>query len=43
MLLVHAINANEEELDYLARIGTPVSLSIMSELRVGMGTRRSSR
>jgi 5-methylthioadenosine/S-adenosylhomocysteine deaminase len=37
LLLVHAIQANEEELAHLARTGTPVSLSIMSELRVGMG------
>jgi 5-methylthioadenosine/S-adenosylhomocysteine deaminase len=37
VLLVHAIHANAEELDYLARTGTPVSLSILSELRVGMG------
>jgi 5-methylthioadenosine/S-adenosylhomocysteine deaminase len=37
VLLVHAIQANAEELDYLARTGTPVSLSILSELRCGMG------
>ena len=37
VLLVHAIHTNEDERAYLARTGTPVSLSILSELRVGMG------
>ena len=37
VLLVHAIHANEAERAYLARTSTPVSLSILSELRTGMG------
>ena len=37
VLLVHAIQANADELAYLAQTQTPVSLSILSELRVGMG------
>jgi 5-methylthioadenosine/S-adenosylhomocysteine deaminase len=37
VLLIHAIHTNEDERAYLARTGTPVSLSILSELRVGMG------
>ncbi len=37
VLLVHAIHTNEAERRYLARTATPVSLSILSELRVGMG------
>jgi hypothetical protein len=37
VLLVHAIHVDDEELAYLAQTGTPVSLSILSELRVGMG------
>jgi cytosine/adenosine deaminase-related metal-dependent hydrolase len=37
VLLVHAIHTNEDERAYLARTATPVSLSILSELRVGMG------
>jgi 5-methylthioadenosine/S-adenosylhomocysteine deaminase len=37
VLLVHAIHADADELAYLARTRTPVSLSILSELRVGMG------
>jgi 5-methylthioadenosine/S-adenosylhomocysteine deaminase len=37
VLLVHAIHTNERERSYLAKTGTPVSLSILSELRVGMG------
>lgn len=41
VLLVHAIHANDEELAYLAETGTPVSLSILSELRVGMGIPRT--
>ncbi len=36
-LLVHAIHANEEEIAALADTGTPVSVSIFSELRTGMG------
>jgi 5-methylthioadenosine/S-adenosylhomocysteine deaminase len=37
VLLVHAIHTNESERAYLARTQTPVSLSILSELRTGMG------
>jgi 5-methylthioadenosine/S-adenosylhomocysteine deaminase len=37
VLLVHCIHANEDEIAHLAETGTPVSLSILSELRVGMG------
>lgn len=37
VLLVHAIHTNDAELRYLAESGTPVSLSILSEMRVGMG------
>jgi 5-methylthioadenosine/S-adenosylhomocysteine deaminase len=37
VLLVHAIHTNESERAYLARTSTPVSLSILSELRTGMG------
>ena len=36
-LLVHAVHANEEEIAVLADTGTPVSVSIWSELRCGMG------
>jgi cytosine/adenosine deaminase-related metal-dependent hydrolase len=37
VLLVHAIHTNEAERAYLAQTQTPVSLSILSELRTGMG------
>ena len=37
VLVVHAIHTNDAERRYLASSGTPVSLSILSELRVGMG------
>ncbi len=37
VLVVHAIHTNDDERRYLAESGTPVSLSILSELRVGMG------
>jgi 5-methylthioadenosine/S-adenosylhomocysteine deaminase len=37
VLLVHAIHTNEAERAYLARTQTPVSLSILSEMRTGMG------
>jgi 5-methylthioadenosine/S-adenosylhomocysteine deaminase len=37
VLLVHAIHTNDAERAYLARTSTPVSLSILSELRTGMG------
>ncbi len=37
VLLVHAIHTNEAERRYLAQTRTPVSLSILSEMRVGMG------
>jgi 5-methylthioadenosine/S-adenosylhomocysteine deaminase len=37
VLLVHAIHTNDAERAYLARTQTPVSLSILSELRTGMG------
>jgi len=36
-LLVHAVHLNEEEIGALAETGTPVSFSIFSELRTGMG------
>ena len=36
-LLVHAIHADEDEIRALADTGTPVSVSIFSELRTGMG------
>ena len=36
-LLVHAIHASDDEIGYLAASGTPVSISIFSELRTGMG------
>jgi 5-methylthioadenosine/S-adenosylhomocysteine deaminase len=37
VLLVHAIHTNEDERAYLAETHTPVSISILSELRTGMG------
>jgi cytosine/adenosine deaminase-related metal-dependent hydrolase len=37
LLLVHCIRVNEEEIGHLARAGTPVSISILSNLRCGMG------
>jgi cytosine/adenosine deaminase-related metal-dependent hydrolase len=37
VLLVHAIHTNDAERRYLARTRTPVSLSVLSEMRVGMG------
>lgn len=37
VLLVHAIHTNDSERRYLAQTRTPVSLSILSEMRVGMG------
>jgi cytosine/adenosine deaminase-related metal-dependent hydrolase len=37
VLLVHAIHTNDAERAYLAETKTPVSLSILSELRTGMG------
>jgi 5-methylthioadenosine/S-adenosylhomocysteine deaminase len=37
VLLVHAVHTDASERAYLARTGTPVSLSIFSELRCGMG------
>jgi 5-methylthioadenosine/S-adenosylhomocysteine deaminase len=36
-LLVHCIRVNEEEIRWLADTSTPVSISILSELRCGMG------
>ena len=36
-LLVHAIHTNESEIAALAETGTPVSVSVFSELRTGMG------
>jgi 5-methylthioadenosine/S-adenosylhomocysteine deaminase len=36
-LLVHAVHLNEEEIRALAATGTPVSFSLFSELRTGMG------
>ena len=37
VLLVHAIHTDDSERRYLAETRTPVSLSILSELRTGMG------
>ena len=37
MLLVHCIQVNDEEIGWLAKTRTPVSISILSELRCGMG------
>jgi len=37
LLVIHAIHANEEEMKALAETGTALSISILSELRVGMG------
>lgn len=37
VLLVHAIHTNDAERRSLAQTGTPVSLSVLSEMRVGMG------
>jgi cytosine/adenosine deaminase-related metal-dependent hydrolase len=37
VLLVHAIHTNDSERRYLAQTRTPVSLSVLSEMRVGMG------
>ena len=37
MLLVHCIQVNEDEIRWLAETRTPVSISILSELRCGMG------
>jgi 5-methylthioadenosine/S-adenosylhomocysteine deaminase len=37
VLVVHAIHTNDAERRYLAQTQTPVSLSILSELRTGMG------
>lgn len=37
VLLVHAIHTDQAERRYLAQTHTPVSLSILSEMRVGMG------
>jgi 5-methylthioadenosine/S-adenosylhomocysteine deaminase len=37
LLLVHCIRVNEEEIRWLADTSTPVSISILSELRCGMG------
>jgi 5-methylthioadenosine/S-adenosylhomocysteine deaminase len=36
-LLIHAIHANEDEIRALAETETPVSVSVFSELRTGMG------
>jgi cytosine/adenosine deaminase-related metal-dependent hydrolase len=36
-LLVHAIHANDDELSALAETRTPVSVSLFSEMRTGMG------
>ena len=43
LLLVHAIHVTDEEIAHLARTGTPVSLSILSELRTGMGLPQTLR
>jgi 5-methylthioadenosine/S-adenosylhomocysteine deaminase len=37
LLLVHCIRVDEEEIGWLAESGTPVSISILSNLRCGMG------
>jgi 5-methylthioadenosine/S-adenosylhomocysteine deaminase len=37
LLLVHCIRADEDEIGRLAESGTPVSISILSNLRCGMG------
>ncbi len=37
VLLVHAIHTNDDERRYLAQTRTPVSISVLSEMRVGMG------
>ena len=37
LLLVHCIRVDEEEIGHLARSRTPVSISILSNLRCGMG------
>jgi 5-methylthioadenosine/S-adenosylhomocysteine deaminase len=37
VLLVHAIHTNDAERRHLAQTRTPVSLSVLSEMRVGMG------
>jgi 5-methylthioadenosine/S-adenosylhomocysteine deaminase len=37
MLLVHCIQVNEEEIGWLAETRTPISISILSEMRCGMG------
>jgi 5-methylthioadenosine/S-adenosylhomocysteine deaminase len=37
LLLVHCIRVDEEEIGHLARTRTPVSISILSNLRCGMG------
>lgn len=37
LLLVHCIRVNNEEIGHLARTRTPVSISILSNLRCGMG------
>ena len=39
-LLIHAIHANDDEIHALADTATPVSVSIFSELRTGMGIPR---
>jgi cytosine/adenosine deaminase-related metal-dependent hydrolase len=37
LLLVHCIRVDQDEIGYLARTRTPVSISILSNLRCGMG------
>ena len=37
LLLVHCIQVDDDEIGHLARTGTPVSISILSEIRCGMG------
>ena len=37
LLLVHCIQANDDEIRWLADSRTPVSISILSNLRCGMG------
>lgn len=42
VLLIHAIHLDPEERAYLASSGAPVSISLLSELRTGMGIPRTS-
>lgn len=37
LLLVHCLQVNEDEIGWMAKTRTPVSISILSEIRCGMG------